>query len=421
MLTSELILKRKVILVCLIANAITFYNFTLCGAYISTLGKLFFPPESNFSSILGGIIVFSAAFITRPLGGFAFGYIGDKYGRKRALTLSKILEGLPTLIISLLPTYEHIGITAPCLLLFCRLFQGLCTGGGYNGAGVFMLEYINFKPGLISGLLSASCVVGALLATISAVVVSSYPNFEHGWRIPFLLGSVIIFFSFYIKKIARETEDFISKKPIQSLPIVELLRKFPKQYILSILTGALNGLLCYTLFGFLNIYLTMYIGMKITNSLFYNVFGLLSFMISCLVFGHLYDMKSHKKQSLFIFSLVTVSTSWASFLFLKKTHVSSVILGQILLGIGVGAFVGPCHAFLQKQFSPEVRYTGVASGFSLGMALSGSTTLLLMNFVIDQLNYTMAPAVVILIATYLWFIAYKIMKRKKTKRISKKT
>lgn len=321
----------------------------------------------------------------------------------------------------MLPTYEHIGITAPCLLLFCRLFQGLCTGGGYNGAGVFMLEYINFKPGLISGLLSASCVVGALLATISAVVVSSYPNFEHGWRIPFLLGSVIIFFSFYIKKIARETEDFISKKPIQSLPIVELLRKFPKQYILSILTGALNGLLCYTLFGFLNIYLTMYIGMKITNSLFYNVFGLLSFMISCLVFGHLYDMKSHKKQSLFIFSLVTVSTSWASFLFLKKTHVSSVILGQILLGIGVGAFVGPCHAFLQKQFSPEVRYTGVASGFSLGMALSGSTTLLLMNFVIDQLNYTMAPAVVILIATYLWFIAYKIMKRKKTKRISKKT
>lgn len=416
MLSAKFILKRKIVLACLLGNAITFYNFTLCGAYISTLSKLFFPPESNFSSILGGIIVFSTAFVTRPLGGFAFGYIGDKYGRKKALTLSKVLAGLPTLIISLLPTYECIGTVAPCLLLFCRLFQGICTGGEYNGAGVFMLEHMNFRPGLISGFLSASCVVGALLATISAVVVSKFPNFEHGWRIPFFLGSGIIFVSLYIKKIATETEAFISKKPIQFLPIVELIRQFPKQYILSILTGALNGLLCYTLFGFLNIYLSEYIGIQIANTLSYNIFGLLSFMISCLIFGHLYDIESLKKQPLFISSLVTVSTSWLSFLFFQKTYVSFIILGQILLGIGVGAFVGPCHAFLQKQFSPEVRYTGVASGFSFGMALSGSSTLLLMSFIIDKLDCTMAPPIIIFIATYLWFIAYKAMK--KTKKVS---
>jgi len=403
MFSTEFNLKRKVILACLFANAITFYNFTLCGVYIGTLSKLFFPPESSFSEILGGVIAFSAAFITRPLGALTFGHIGDKYGRKEALTLSIILSGLPTLIISLLPTYKSIGIAAPCLLLFCRLFQGICTGGGYNGAGVFMLEHMNFRPGLISGFLSASCVVGALFATIFAVIINNFPNFVHGWRIPFFLGTSIIFVSLYIKKIASETEDFISRKTIHSLPIVELTRRFPKQYISAILTGALNGLLCYTLFGFLNIYLSKYIGVQIANSLFYNIFGLLSFMISCLIFGYLYDIKSFKNQPLFISFLFTTLACWVSFFLIQKIDTNFIILGQILLGAGVGAFVGPCHAFLQKQFSPEVRYTGVASGFSLGMALSGSTTLLLMSFIIDKLHYKMAPPIVIFFITFLWF------------------
>ena len=296
MFSFKLTLKRKILLACLSANALNFYNFTLCGVYIATLSKLFFPPESTFSSLLGGIIAFSAAFVTRPLGALVFGYIGDRFGRKKALTLSKILAGAPTLIIAVLPTYKCIGFAAPWLLLICRLLQGVCTGGGYNGAGVFMLEHTKLRPGLISGFLSASCVAGAILATVSAVLVNCFPTIEHGWRIPFFLGTGIIFIGLYIKRVAGETDDFIAKKSIQSSPLVELIKKYPKQYVLAILTGVLNGLLSYTLFGFLNIYLAQYIGVKAMNSLIYNLFGLLSFMLSCLVFGHLYDRESIKKQ-----------------------------------------------------------------------------------------------------------------------------
>lgn len=404
-------LKQKIILACLCANALIFYNFTLCGVYIGTLSKLFFPSESSFSTLLGGIIVFSAAFVTRPLGALVFGYIGDRFGRKKALTLSKILAGLPMLIIALLPTYESIGIAAPSLLLLCRLLQGICTGGGYNGAGVFMLEHAKRRPGLISGFLSASCVVGALAATLSAVLVNHFSGVEWGWRIPFFLGVGIIFVSFYIKKIAGETEDFAAKKTIRSSPFVELIKKYPKQYMLAVLTGVLNGLLSYTLFGFLNIYLSTYIGVQFSSSLVYNLVGLISFMVSCLVFGHLYDLESIKKQQpLFLSALVVMGASWLGFLFIQEKQVIFMFLGQACLGIGVGAFVGPSHAFLQEQFLPEVRYTGIASGFSLGMALSGSTTLLLMNFMLNRFEYLMAPAVVLLITTCVWFEAYKSMK-----------
>lgn len=134
-------------------------------------------------------------------------------------------------------------------------------------------------------------------------------------------------------------------------------------------------------------------------------------MLSCVTFGYLYDREKLKKQQpMFLFVVVIICASWLGFLFIQEGSLSLIILGQVLLGIRVGAFVGPTHAFLQKQFSPQVRYTGVASGFSLGMALSGSTTLLLMSFVIEKFSYKMAPSLVIFIAVYLWFID-KAMKK----------
>lgn len=118
-------LKRSELIPCLIGNALEFYDFTLCGVFIATLGKNFFPSGNDFAALLGGIFAFSAAFWTRPLGALLFGYIGDKYGRKQALTFSVLLMGVPTLVIVLLPTYAIIGLVAPCVLLVCRLVQGL--------------------------------------------------------------------------------------------------------------------------------------------------------------------------------------------------------------------------------------------------------------------------------------------------------
>lgn len=414
MFSYKINLKRKILLACLFANAIDFYNFTLCGVYINKLSKLFFPSHSEFSSLLGGIFAFSAAFLTRPIGALVFGYIGDKYGRKKALTLSTFLAGVPTLIIACLPTYATLGILAPSILLFCRMLQGVCTGGGYNGKGVFILEHMRIKRGLISGFLSASCVFGALLATISALIINKW-DFEQGWRIPFLLGAGIIFVSLYIKRIANETEDFVAKKPIKSLPIVAVIKNHPRQYVLAIATGALNGLLCYTLFGFLNIYLYKYIGVNIGSCFFYSLFGLFSFMIACLLSGHLYDLSAarHPMRDSTIIALIA---SVGAFFFLQNGNFYSIIFGQILLGIGVGAFVGPCHAFLQHQFSPEVRYTGIASGYSIGMAISGSSNILFMTYIMEKFNFSMAPALGVIFSTCLWLVAYKKMKLKKIKK-----
>lgn len=411
-------LRKKILIPCLIGNALEFYDFTLCGVFMVVLGKNFFPSGDDFAALIGGIFAFSAAFWTRPLGALVFGYIGDKYGRKRALTLSVLLMGIPTLVIGILPTYASIGIVAPCILLGCRLMQGLCTGGEYNGAAVFALEHMKAKPGIISGLISGSCVVGAVSATLMAYAVTNFLNFEQAWRIPFYLGACIAVVGFVLRKKAMETMEFIKRKPIKGMPIVEIIKKYPKQYMLVIASGAFNGILSYTLFGFLNLYITQYIGIKFASSLFFNIFGLLAFMICCPIFGRISD-KITPYKSMILAAAVAIFSSWIGFVLLQRGTVEEIIIGQIFIGIGVGSFVGPSHIFLQQQFSPEVRYTGVASGFSIGMAITGGTTALTMTYVIKETQFLLAPAMYISVAAVLWILALTFLSTKNQKQTSK--
>jgi MHS family proline/betaine transporter-like MFS transporter len=154
-----------------LGSALEFYDFTLCGVFIPVLSAVFFPKHIENVAFLGGIFAFSAAFWTRPLGAILFGYLGDKYGRKNVLSATIFLMGVPTVVIGLLPGYEQIGMAAPIILLMVRMLQGLCAGGEYNGAAIFSLEHSKRKPGLTSGLIASSCVLGVVVGVSWAILL----------------------------------------------------------------------------------------------------------------------------------------------------------------------------------------------------------------------------------------------------------
>ncbi len=122
-------MNKKIVLSSFVGNALEFFDFTLCGVFMMTLSNVFFPATDPNLSILAGIFTFSAAFYTRPIGALLFGYLGDTYGRKKILSVTVFLMGIPTFVIGILPSYESIGLFAPITLIACRLLQGLCTGG----------------------------------------------------------------------------------------------------------------------------------------------------------------------------------------------------------------------------------------------------------------------------------------------------
>ena len=121
-------------------NILEWYDFSIYGFFAYAIGENFFPSHSKATSLIDAFGVFAAGFLMRPVGALLFGHIGDRYGRKQALTLSVVAMAVPTCSSACCPTYEQIGVTAPILMVVLRLIQGLSVGGEYTTSVVFMVE-----------------------------------------------------------------------------------------------------------------------------------------------------------------------------------------------------------------------------------------------------------------------------------------
>ncbi|HEU0154534.1 MAG TPA: MFS transporter, partial [Stellaceae bacterium] len=188
--------QRRTILAGIAGNVMEWYDFSVYGYFAAVIGNQFFPAKDPTSSLLAAFGVFAAGFLMRPLGGLIFGHIGDKLGRKRALTVSVVVMAVPTFLIGLLPTYREIGLAAPLLLVLLRLIQGTSVGGEYTTSSIFLVEHApagrrgflgSFAPfGSCTGILVGSA-VGAILTTVLAPgAVSAW-----GWRLAFIVGLAV--------------------------------------------------------------------------------------------------------------------------------------------------------------------------------------------------------------------------------------
>ncbi len=357
-----------------LGNALEFYDFVICGVFIAKISEVFFPSTSPTIALFASIFAFSAAFFTRPLGAYAFGLIGDTFGRKVALTYSVMLMGFPTLVISLLPGYSTLGIAAPIILVLCRMVQGLSTGGEYNGAAIFAIEHGQAKQmGLISGIIAGSCMVGAVFASFAGSLMLRPGMPDWAWRIPFFIGSLVSFMAFVLRKNAKETDAFIQikeKKKEQKQPMKAIFKNHKSAFLMNIVVGIFKGSLTYTVFGFMNIYMTKFQGFEMSTAVFLNTFGLLGYTSGCVFFGWLSD-KITMRRSVYLSCFMCCTLSYLSFYLLQTKDLFLVGLGQYGVGLYVGSFVGLSHAFMQVLFPAETRYTGVAVSFSIGIAISG--------------------------------------------------
>ena len=411
-------LYSKILPTTVVGNALEFYDFTLYAIYAATIGKLFFPLGNTTASLIASWGTFAVGFMMRPLGAIVFGYLGDKYGRKYALSLTVLLTGVPTLIIGLLPGYEHLGLLAPVILILCRLLQGLMTGGEYNGAAIFALEHFGkIKPGMVGGMITASCVIGAFLATFSGFLISTYGT-EEMWRLPFIFGAMVSFVGFVIRQYMTETPEFLrfqhhqvtrslSESPFKrnegSLKILYTL--YPSSAFLSFIVGALNGALSYTLFGFLNVYLSKYLGIEPALAMKYNLLGLLCFMVFSPLAG--YGLDTIGRTRFMILAGLFVFAGALPTFFLLQTHTPLFILcGQALLGVAVASIAGTSHGYMQNLFPTQIRYRGISIHFCLGMALCGGTAPLLLTSLIESGASTLyAPAFYLMSIATLFLIS----------------
>lgn len=378
--------KKKILVASLLGNALEFYDFTLFGVLAVVLAKQYFPGSDDTAKLLFSLVAFAVGFLTRPIGAMFFGHLGDKMGRREALSLSILLMGVPTFLIGIMPTYQEIGLWASFFVFICRLFQGIFTGGEYNGAAIFSIEHFGKNSaGLIGGLITGSCVIGAMIATFFGAWTQKPGMPDWAWRIPFILGGIFGLLGYFMRRGVRETPEFIAVAPQQRLSLLKLLYTYPYSSFIAFMFGSFNGALTYTLFGFLNIYLSRYLHVPLEEAIRLNLFGLVAFLVGSPIMGHFLDILGERRFLIGI-TIAIFSLLIPSFLLLNS---SFILIGQTLLGLFAACIAGSSHAIMQELFPVKERCRGISLNFSIGMGLFGGMTPIIYVYMIERLGVSL--------------------------------
>ena len=238
--------RRKVIFASSLGTVFEWYDFYLYGSLAAIIAKQFFSGLNDTSAFIFALLAFAAGFAVRPFGALFFGRMGDLLGRKQTFLITILIMGLSTFLVGILPSYASIGVAAPIILIGLRLLQGLALGGEYGGAATYVAEYADPKKrGLATSWIQTTATMGlflSLLVILSCRLILGTEAFEAwGWRIPFLLSSVLLGISVYIRLQLDESPMFKEMKEHGKGSKAPLTDAFGKWKNLKIVILALFG------------------------------------------------------------------------------------------------------------------------------------------------------------------------------------
>src|ERR1700722_13090395 len=235
---------RRAMIASTVGTTIEWYDFLLYSTVTGLVfGKLFFPKSDPLVGVLEAFAVYTVGFIARPIGAMIFGHYGDRIGRKGALIATLLITGVATFAVGFVPTYETVGIWGAVILTIIRFIQGIGVGGEWGGSVLLAMEWArtNKHRGFIASWPQLGGPAGLLLANIAVLVFSSISGDQFlvwGWRIPFMLSIVMVGVGLYIRLGILETPAFqriVDEQRVERVPVIEVLKRQPKEVILSAL------------------------------------------------------------------------------------------------------------------------------------------------------------------------------------------
>lgn len=411
--------SKRIILSCMIGNALEWYDFVIYGYFAVVFGTLFFPNVNHLIQILASWGIFWMGFLARPLGSLFFGHIGDKFSRKSALTLSIYIMAIPTALIGCLPTYEQVGIVAPLLLVILRTLQGFAIGGEFTGSMIFLVEHAPpEKRGLWGSWASFSAILGVIIGSALVTSLNSYFSSEimqtWGWRIPFilsLLGSIV---GGYIRSHLSDPNVYLKSKEKRTptaTPIKQLFTYHKSKISSIIFLDLLTGVGFFVIVIFLATYFRTYLHSTEKVALSINTFNMAIFAASTLIGGWLSD-RVGRKPVLFYPCIGFILLSYPLFVLLQSGEPFIIFFVQAILALMMGVFFGTIPATLVEIVPTSIRFSGLSIGHNISMAIFGGGTPFLATHLIQNSKNLASPAYLLIAASLislisLWFIKEK--------------
>src|SRR3990167_1968750 len=407
--------KKRIVISAALGGGLELFDFVIYLFLSPVITLIFFPHQDKSLAFLATLGGFAAGYLARPLGGIVYGHFGDKNGRMRALSFSLFFMAIPTLLISMLPTYATLGILAPILLILLRFAQGLAMGGDVPGAICFIGEHMPIKQrgfmtcwlifGMNMGAVTASFLVAALISLLTNESMLTW-----GWRIPFLMGALLAVVGFYIRRRTLETPKFEQSQKKNELvrwPLKKLFLDHRRSVIFGFSAAMLYAVVTSILSLFMSSYLSQYIGIPSGVALWLNSASISAYSISCIGAGLLVDRFS-PLRILKVGTALMFFAVYPIFMLIGSHNLLEIIIALLFSAPILALIVSPVPTMLIELFPTPVRYSGIGVCYSLGLGLFAGISPLLVAFLIAQTGLKIIPAFYIMFISLLTFILFSL-------------
>ncbi len=352
-----------------------FYVYAFCAIYFA---PAFFPSDNPTVQLVNTAGVFAAGFLMRPIGGWLFGRVADKHGRKNSMMISVLMMCFGSLVIAFLPTYATIGVWAPIILLLARLFQGLSVGGEYGTTATYMSEVaLRGQRGFFASFQYVTLIGGQLLAVLTVVILQQFldePELKAwGWRIPFVVGAVAAVISLLLRRTLEETSTAETRADKDAGSIASLFKNHTAAFITVLGYTAGGSLIFYTFTTYMQKYLVNTAGMHAKTASYIMTGALFCYMCMQPLFGMLADRIGRRKSMLWFGALGALCVF--PILIALKT-VTSPFLAFVLITLAlaiVSLYTSISGLVKAEMFPPQVRALGVGLAYAVANAIFGGS------------------------------------------------
>ncbi len=379
-------ITKQIILSCFLASTLEIYDFVIFGFLSVAIYENYLSFLDEQTSLLITFVLFAIGFVFRPMGSLIFGYIGDKYGRKKALVMSISIMGSCSLMMFMLPTYTTIGIVSCYIIALIRVIQGISVGGEFTGAIIFTMEHVQKQNrGMAIGILSAGGACGVLLASFISKVLQHPVLPEYSWRFAFLLGFALAVVGYFIRRKLDDTKEFNDiKEKKAKIPLLEGFKNYKIESISTILVAAANGTTFY--FG------AVFLPNHLNNVRIDQNYGYISLLISLTmflslpVFGYISD--KFNRQSYLIITSMLMSLVGLFFINLITFADSAISVSflAIIYTLFASMMIGAINIYAAEIFPVRVRMSCMSLFYSIGMGVIGGTVPMVATYITSNFD-----------------------------------
>jgi metabolite-proton symporter len=408
---------RRAVIASTIGTAIEWYDFFLYSTMTGLVfAKLFFPRSEPLVGTLEAFAVYAVGFVARPVGAAIFGHYGDRIGRKSTLIATLMLMGIATFLVSLVPTYESIGIWGAVILTILRFVQGIGVGGEWGGSVLMSMEWARGDKhrGFIASWPQFGVPCGLFLANLAVLAFSQMSGEQFlawGWRVPFFLSLILVAVGLYIRLGILETPIFrklVAEQKIERTPMLTVIKQQPKEILLSALVRMAEQAPFYIFTAFVFSYGIGTLNVSRDFLLFAVMTASVVSFVSIPLFGHISDRIGRKKM----YMLGAATVGVFGFIYFGMLNTGSLVLiflAIVLSLIPHDMMYGPQAALIAESFTGRLRYSGASLGYQLASVIAGGPAPLIATWLFAQYGSAYAVAFYILVCAVLTLVATSMM------------